>query len=164
MNERFFDIRSIQTADNKRLAALIRSVFEEYNAPRQGTVYSDPTTDDLFTLFKNPSAVCWLAVQEGEILGCCGIYPTPGLPPDCAELVKFYLLKNARGKGIGKALMEKSIASAKDLGYTSLYLESMPAFSDAVRIYEKNGFQRLKHPLGNSGHTSCNIWMLKNLD
>ncbi len=41
------EIRKIQESDNKCLALLIRNVFEEYNAPREGTVYSDPTTDNL---------------------------------------------------------------------------------------------------------------------
>ena len=48
-------------------------------------------------------------------------------------------------------------------GYTEMYIESLPDFTKAVRIYEKQGFQRLKQPLGNSGHTTCNIWMLKQL-
>ena len=59
--------------------------------------------------------------------------------------------------------MEKSIESARNMGYTELYIESLPAFSNAVRIYEEIGFQLLDHPLGASGHTSCNIWMLKKL-
>lgn len=157
-------VRAIQPGDNISLANLIRTVFEEYDAPREGTVYSDPTTDNLYALFKETHSVCWVAEAEGEIVGCCGIYPTEGLPTGCAELVKFYLSKQARGKGIGKALMQKSMLSAADMGYTELYLESMPAFSNAVSIYEKNGFQHLDHPLGNSGHSSCNIWMLKKIN
>jgi putative acetyltransferase len=49
------------------------------------------------------------------------------------------------------------------MGYKRLYLESLPEFSKAVSMYEKFGFERLDKPLGSSGHTTCNIWMLKEL-
>ena len=100
----------------------------------------------------------------GFILGCCGIFPTDNLPDDTTELAKFYLSKEARGKRIGKLLLERCLEKAKDLGYKKVYLESIPEFSKAVSIYEKQGFQYLEKPLGNLGHSGCNLWMLKNLD
>ncbi len=157
-------IRKVAKPDNTRLANLIRDVFDEYNAPHQCTVYSDPTTNDLYTLFQKQRSVLWVAELDKKILGCCGIYATEGLPEDCAELAKFYLLHEARGKGIGKKLMQQCFQSAKDIGYKDLYIESLPQFSIAVSMYEKYGFVRIDKPLGNSGHTSCNIWMLKELD
>lgn len=156
-------IRTIQSSDNEALAQVIRNVFEEFDAPRQGTVFSDPTTDHLFELFQQPGSILWVAEENQEILGCCGVYPTSGLPDNCAELVKFYLANAARGSGIGKALLQKSFHSAVDLGYKQLYLESIPVFSKAVGMYEKLGFTRLDGPLGDSGHSSCDIWMIKKL-
>lgn len=156
-------IRKINKVDNLLLAKMIRQVFDEHQAPQKGTVYSDPTTDNLFELFQAEKSLLWVAEIDSEIVGCCGIFPTIGLPEKCAELVKFYLSAKARGKGIGKSLMEKSIESARELGYTELYLESLPEFSNAVSIYEKQGFLKLDQPLGESGHTTCNIWMLKKL-
>lgn len=156
-------IREIKISDNVELANMIREVFEEYDAPRQGTVFSDPTTDDLFSLFKQTGSILWVAELDGEIAGCCGVYPTEGLPEKCAELVKYYLPAFARGKSIGRALMEKCIESAKQMGYDQLYIESLPDFDKAIRIYEKQGFVMLSERLGNSGHDSCNIWMLKQL-
>ncbi len=156
-------IRKVSKQDNLFLAEMIRQVFNELNAPQSGTVYSDPTTDNLFELFQNEKSWLWVAEIDKEIIGCCGIYPTIGLPENCAELVKFYLAAKSRGKGIGKMLMEKSIESARELGYSELYLESLPEFSNAVSIYEKQGFIKLDQPLGESGHTTCNIWMLKRI-
>lgn len=158
-----FTIRKVQAEDNLLLAKLIRQVFIEYNAPQNGTVYSDPTTDDLYTLFKKDNAVLWIAEVNDEVSGCCGVYPTNGLAEDCAELAKFYLSPAIRGKGIGKQLMLQCFQSAREMGYRKLYLESMPQFSKAVRMYEKYGFVNINHPLGNSGHTTCNIWMIKDL-
>lgn len=103
------EFRTIRPEDNEALALMIREVFHEHNAPRIGTVYSDPTTDDLFELFIEPNSILWVAVENNTVLGCCGIYPTPGLENSTAELVKFYLPKEARGKGIGYQLMQLSI-------------------------------------------------------
>ena len=155
--------REVKKEDNVLLARMIRQVFKEHDAPQTGTVFSDPTTDDLFGLFHKSRSVLWVAELHGLALGCCGIYPTEGLENSCAELVKYYLAESERGKGTGRQLMELCIASARKLGYKKLYIESMPHFSKAVRIYEKLGFRKLSFPLGNSGHTTCTIWMLLEL-
>jgi len=155
--------REVQREDNKALAVMIRKVFREHGAPREGTVFSDPTTDDLYGLFRRSGSVLWVAEVNGIPAGCCGIYPTEGLDRSCAELVKYYLSPLERGRGIGRKLMEKCIDSARRTGYRQLYLESLPHFSKAVDIYEKLGFRTLAEPLGNSGHPSCNIWMLLDL-
>jgi putative acetyltransferase len=155
--------REVKKEDNILLARMIRQVFKEHDAPQSGTVFSDPTTDDLFGLFLKSRSVLWVAELAGTPAGCCGIYPTEGLAYGCAELVKYYLSESERGKGTGRHLMELCIVSARKLGYKKLYIESMPHFSKAVRIYEKLGFQKLSSPLGNSGHTTCSIWMLLEL-
>ncbi|MBK7634286.1 MAG: GNAT family N-acetyltransferase [Saprospiraceae bacterium] len=68
----------------------------------------------------------------------------------------------SRGKGIGKLLMENKRESAKEMGYSRIYLESLPDLSKELG-YEKQGFRHLDLPLGESGHTSCNIWMVKEI-
>jgi len=153
-------VRKIEEKDNSELAELIRVVFREFKIDKPGTVYTDPTTDHLFDVFKTAGSVYWLAEEDGVLLGGCGIYPTEGLPDGCVELVKFYLSEASRGKGIGKALMQKSIESAQHFGYNEIYLESFPELSTAIGMYEKAGFKKLGAPLGNSGHFACNVWML----
>ena len=153
-------IRKVEKNDDPILASVIRATFEEFDAPRKCTVYDDPTTDHLFDLFSREGAVLWVAMENSQIVGCCGVYPTEGLPQKTAELVKFYLNPIARGKGIGKVLMETCINSAKEMGYKELYLESMPQFYTAVNFYKRLGFSMLDAPMGKSGHTSCSIWML----
>ena len=157
-------IRKIKKEDNAILANIIRSCFHDFEVVnKEGTVYTDPTTDDLFSLFQKEKSVLFVAEQDGELLGCCGIYPTKGLPKACVELVKFYLSKNARGKGIGRLLMTKCLDQAVSFGFSSVYLESIPEFSTAVSIYEKQGFEYLNQPLGDTGHSGCGIWLLKHL-
>jgi putative acetyltransferase len=153
--------RPIEERDNREIAELIRSVFREFNIHRPGTVYFDPTTDNLFGLFGVPGSEYWIAEENNVIIGGCGVYPTPGLPEGCAELVKFYLTASYRGKGIGWKLMEKTFDSARKYGYRQLYLESLPELAKAISLYEKAGFKFIDGPMGDSGHFGCNIWMLK---
>ncbi len=156
-------IRPIQQEDNAALANVIRKTLEEYKANKPGTVYFDPTTDALYELFQVPKSVYYIAEYNNEILGGGGIYPTEGLPEGTCELVKLYLLPNARGIGLGKQLIEKCINYAQQEGYKSVYLETMPELHNALKTYERLGFEYLKGPIGNSGHFGCDLWMLKKL-
>lgn len=158
--------RFITSDDNAELASVIRTVFREFKIDRPGTVYTDPTTDHLFELFdeyKNSGASYTLASDGTKLIGGCGIFPTPGLPKDHVELVKFYLLDSYRGLGIGKALMLQNIELAKEFGFKFVYLESLPELSKAVGMYEQIGFKHIPERLGNSGHFACNVLMLKTL-
>ena len=57
--------------------------------------------------------------------------------------------------------MERCIDAAKKAGYKKVYLETMPELIAAIPMYEQFGFTYLSGPLGNSGHTGCDIWMIK---
>lgn len=155
--------RNIEKKDNTILAKIIRSSLESYGLGIPGTVYTDPTTDDLFSLFQNPDSTYIVAEESGEILGGCGIFPTKGLPNDYVELVKLYLDSSAKGKGLGKKLMRECISWAQSKGFTHIYLETLNELSSAVKLYESMGFYSLNSPLGDSGHNACNIWMLKEI-
>jgi len=156
-------IREIRKEDNVELARVIRSILEEHGVARPGTVYTDPTTDALFELFQEEGSAYFVAIDEGKIIGGCGIFPTVGLPSGMSELVKLYLLDTYRGKGIGKELMMRSIEFAKNFGYESLYLETMDELSNAIQLYNNLGFKTIDGPLGDTGHFACEIRMVKEL-
>lgn len=156
-------IRELRIEDNREIAMVIRKSLEEHGVARPGTVYTDPTTDDLFKLFQAEGSAYFVAEENGVLLGGCGVYPTVGLPDGFAELVKLYVSSDARGKGVGKALMERSAQVAKELGYQHLYLETLPELAKAVSLYKRSGYIDLDKPLGESGHFACTIWMIKDL-
>ena len=157
-------IRPIEERDNAAIANIIRRTLEEFGANHPGTVYYDETTDALFQLFSQmPRSVYYVAEKDNEVLGGGGIFPSPGLPDDTCELVKMYLLPQARGIGLGKKIIEHCIDFANEAGYQNIYLESMPELRQALKIYEKFGFEYLKAPMGNTGHHGCELWMLLKL-
>jgi len=156
-------VRDIRPEDNPFIAKIVKDTLAEFGANHPGTVYYDSSTNALYELFQNEKAVYNIAEIDGEIVGGGGIYPTDGLPDGTCELVKMYLLPEARGSGLGKMLIEKRLQQAKDLGFKKVYLETMPELKQALNVYAKFGFEYLKGPLGNSGHTGCSLWMLKEL-
>jgi len=156
-------IRPLQQKDDLGIARVIRESLELNKANKPGTVYYDASTDHLSNLFSIKGSVYFVAEEENELLGGCGIYPTAGLPPGTCELVKLYLDEKAQGKGIGKTLFNRCLDAAKEMGYQNVYIETMPELKKAIPLYEQAGFTYLPEPLGNSGHDGCGIWMMKKL-
>ena len=156
-------LRTIQKEDNVQLAQIIRDTLTEFKANKPGTVYYDETTDQLFELFQKPGSIYFVALMDDEIVGGGGIYPSDGLPNGTCELVKMYLLPEARGIGLGKRIIEECLAFAKENGYSQVYIESMPELENALKVYEKFGFKYISAPLGNTGHHGCEKWMLRSL-
>lgn len=156
-------IRRIEEKDNPALAHLIRNTLKEFGANHAGTVYYDETTDHLFSVFKAQGSIYYVAELDHEVVGGGGIFPTEGLAEGTCELVKMYLYPHVRGIGLGSLLIKKCIDYAKEAGYHNIYLETMPELKQALKTYEKFGFEYINHALGNSGHFGCGLWMLKRL-
>lgn len=160
-NENEVVLRKIELKDNAEIASVIRASLAEFGADKPGTVYYDQTTDYLYEMFQQPGSMYNIAELNGKVLGGAGIYPSDGLPLQTCELVKMYLMPEARGKGLGKLLIDRCLEFARGFGYLQVYIETMPELKKAVSIYEKFGFQYLNGPLGNTGHFGCDVWMLK---
>jgi putative acetyltransferase len=75
-----------------------------------------------------------------------------------------YVANKFRGNGYGQTLLDKCIQEALKNGFLKMYIETMPELSNAIQMYKKNGFKYIPHPLGNSGHTGCDVWMMKTLN
>lgn len=155
--------RNIISKDNAFMARIIRDSLKEFNAAKPGTVYFDDNTDRLSEVFTMPRSAYFVIDIGGELAGGAGIYPTQGLPPDTCELVKMYVSKRFRGNGYGQMLLDQCTLQAKKEGFTRIYIESMPELSYALGMYKKNGFEFIPGPMGNSGHTGCDLWMIKDL-
>lgn len=63
------------------------------------------------------------------------------LDENTVELKAMYLDRSYRGKGLGRRLMNKIVDEAKWFGYKSIVLDSMSQYKDALRLYERTGFQ-----------------------
>ncbi len=163
MNAPVINIRLIKPEDNAAIAVIIRDSLAEFGANKPGTVYFDPTTDSLYQLFQKSGSIYLVAEEQDRLIGGAGIFPSNGLPEGVCELVKMYLHKSARGKGLGKTMIAQCLDWAKKMGYQKVYLETMPELKKAVSVYEKFGFDKLPGPMGNTGHFGCDVWMIKTI-
>jgi putative acetyltransferase len=153
-------IREIQKKDNPKIANIIQSVLMEMGAPKIGTAYSDPFLFELYEVYSQPKTVYYVLENEGKILGGAGIGTLDNDDPLICEFQKMYFLPEARGKGFASKIMEIAIQKAIEFGYQKCYIETMPYMTDAQKLYKKFGFKNIDAPIGNTGHTSCPVWML----
>jgi putative acetyltransferase len=158
-----FTIREITAKDNSKIAKAIRSVLIEYGVPKVGTAYADKILDTLFEAYNTDNAIYFVVEKNGEILGGAGVKQLENYKGRVCELQKMYFLPEARGIGLGSKMMDICLKKAKEFGFEHCYLETLPYMQDARKLYRKVGFKDLDAPMGDTGHYSCNLWMLKDL-
>jgi len=158
-------IREIMEKDNKGVEDVIRYCLREYGADHEGTAWTDPELSRFYQLYVSmgDNAAYWVIEdeEEGKIVGGVGIGPLPGVTGVC-ELQKMYTYPEIRGRGLAQELMDIALSFAKDK-YKKCYLETFSNMDRAKRFYERNGFVRIKEPLGNTGHFNCDVRYLKDL-
>ena len=154
-------IREVKEEDNAALGAVIRQVLIDIGVPKVGTAYADPELDFMFQAYQKERSAYFVIEEEGVVLGGAGIAPLTGEDPSICELQKMYFLSNARGKGLGQEMMNHCLAFAKAQNFELCYLETLPYMKAAQKLYLKTGF--ITGPMGNTGHTSCNVWLTKAL-
>ncbi len=158
-----FTIREILPEDNPKIARAIRAILIEYGVPKVGTAYADKILDTLFDAYDIESAIYFVVEKNGKIYGGAGIKQLDNYNGNVCELQKMYFLPEARGIGLGKKMMDICLQKATSLGFEKCYLETLPYMEEARKLYRKVGFKDLDAPMGNTGHYSCNLWMLKDL-
>ncbi|MDA0173650.1 helix-turn-helix domain-containing GNAT family N-acetyltransferase [Solirubrobacter taibaiensis] len=79
----------------------------------------------------------WLATIDGDPMGAIMCVR---LDATTAKLRTLLVEPKARGKGVGKALVDQVIRHATDSGYTTLTLWTQSHLHAAIRIYESRGF------------------------
>ena len=156
-------IRAIRKADNPSLARVIRKVLVDLGAPKVGTALADTSLDSMFETYQGKRRVYFVVEEKGIVIGGAGIAALENYDGNICELQKMYFLDSARGKGLGKLMLSRCLEAATSFSFESCYLETMSYMIAAQNLYKKFGFQYLDGPLGDTGHFSCPLQMLKKL-
>ncbi len=149
--------------DNAAIRDIIQQTILEHNAPKVGTAYSDAATQSMYFAYQKPRAAYYVIEVDGIVVGGAGTASLANSDENICELQKMYFLPVARGKGYGKLLMERCLQTARDFRFSQVYLETMDNMLDAQGLYKRVGFELLTQPLGNTGHYSCPVQMIKKL-
>lgn len=133
-----FFIRRAVNADIPAIRAVLLSVRTEYGV-LGAILANDPDLDDLeLNYFRDGGRFEVVEDATQRIVGCAGLRP---LNSHRAELCKMYIEQPARGRGLGRQLLESLLAAARRSRFTEVWLETNSVLAEAIRLYTKYGFQ-----------------------
>jgi len=151
--------RPIQARDESEMARIIRSVMTEFGAVGRGFSIGDPEVDEMHRAYSADRCAYFVAERGGQLIAGGGIAPLRDSGgDDVCELRKMYALPEARGLGVGRGLLDRCLAMARESGFRTCYLETLEHMDRARALYEKLGFLALDGPMGDTGHYACNGW------
>lgn len=78
-----------------------------------------------------------VAYIDGRPVGCGAVRRNE---PGVAEIKRMYILPEARGRGIGRLVLDELEAVARQLGVHRLVLETGPRQPEALALYRRAGF------------------------
>ena len=152
------EIRPIRASDDSAVAGIIRTVMPEFGASGPGFAILDPEVDGMSASYARPRAAYFVVSDGARVLGGGGVAALDGGDADTCELRKMYFLPELRGRGAGRALLERCLGTARELGYRRCYLETLERMTTARALYLQFGFKALCAPLGKTGHFGCDSY------
>ena len=163
MTRKRLQIRLIEPADVPALLTIIADSRAEYGVGERGTELLEPADHLLYTTYQRQRSLYFVALLSGEVVGGAGVAPLAGSDPLTCELQRMYLRRDARGQGIGNALLEQCLKAARQFLYVRVYLETITQMQEALGFYGRNGFRDLTTRLGATGHEHNDRWMVRPL-
>ncbi len=131
-------IRKCSTPDFEQIAALLLQLWPQkaQNLSKLRAVY------DRALVTTSQRYIC--AVDNGDVLGFCSMSIKNSLWEEgtIANIDEFVVDDEARGQGIGSALLEYMIEQARKSGCTRIELDSAFHRTDAHAFYEHKGFEK----------------------
>ncbi len=73
-------------------------------------------------------------------VGCAALVP---VKPTVGELKRMYVVPEARGRGVARALLQAIEDAARRNGYRELWLETGMRQPEAIALYESAGYERI---------------------
>lgn len=124
-----------------------RALFQEYAASLGIDLCFQDFEHELATLpgaYAAPRGALVLAIQHGQMAGCCALraIDTTDYANAC-EMKRLYVRPGCRGSGIGRMLAEEIVERGRVLGYDSILLDTLSDMEAARALYEDLGFEEI---------------------
>ena len=124
--------------------------------PKDREVLGDPEGQILA-----PGGRIFMAMADGEAVGCVAMLK---LPDGGFEIAKMTVAEGLRGSGLGRALLERCVEAATELGAPRLYLETNSVLAPALSLYRSMGFQQLHRERDPArDYARVDVWMERRL-
>ncbi|PYV47314.1 MAG: GNAT family N-acetyltransferase [Acidobacteria bacterium] len=131
--------------ESREQAAEVRELFLEYARSLTFDLCFQSFDKELAGLpgdYAPPGGRLLLAIFDGQTAGCVALHK---IENDVCEMKRLYVRPQFRGKGLGKALAERIIHEAREIGYKKLRLDTVePVMRAAVAMYRQLGFQEIE--------------------
>ncbi len=112
--------------------------------------------------YREPRGSFLVVVKGGDVLGCAGLRVIEVRPyGPVAEVKRMWVSRRLRGKGVGRALLERLHAQARGRGLGRVVLDSKRELTDARRLYLTAGYCDIE-PYGDNADATA--WMGLQLD
>lgn len=147
-------IREFQPGDETAFRKLNEEWIARYFViePKDEASFADPRK----TILAGGGKI-FLAIENGQPVGCCCLVK---IAPTEFEIVKMAVTETCQRNGIGRQLLERTIAEGFALGADRLYLETNHILSGAIRLYESKGFRRIpKERVTPSPYARADVYM-----
>ena len=118
----------------------VREIFVEYaNFLQVDLCFQnfEKELQNLHQVYFPPLGCIILAKDEKKVVGCIALKP---IGEDICEMKRLYVKPAARGKALGKQLVEELIHFAKEAGYKTMKLDTITSLKDAIKLYRSKGF------------------------
>ena len=166
-------IRSATIEDAEMLARIARQSFHEAFADHPANNPDDlqKYMDEAFSVetirgeLADPDVVYFIVESESEAVGYAKLNRNSteegisGTNP--IELCRIYSLDRYIGKGIGKALMLKSLNFAKENGHDTIWLGVWELNYNAHKFYERFGFTKCGEHIFHLGSDPQTDWLME---
>lgn len=129
------DIKEIDHYSDAVLAALNDLLPQLSSSPRH------LTREHLLDIINADATHLLMAEENGQYLGCLTLVVFKIPSGTRARVEDLVVQDNARGRGIGQALVGKAIQLARTRGAEATELTSHPSREAANRFYKKLGFE-----------------------
>jgi putative acetyltransferase len=153
-------LRPIRPSDDEAVAAIIRTVMTEHGASGPGFAIHDAEVLAMSRNYATVDARYFVVERAGSVHGGAGFARLTGTTQDAAvcELRKMYFLPAARGRGLGRAMIELLLDEMRAAGYRRCYLETTGRMLAAQRLYRAAGFVPQCAAEGATGHHGCDTF------
>ena len=130
----------LRPGDMGRVIALHGVLYaEEYGFDHGFEAYVAETIVEFGRLARPELDRLWVAELDGRLVGSIAII---GREDGAAQLRWFLVDPEARGRGLGRRLIDESLAFCRAAGYRSVYLWTVSGLDAAARLYREAGFRK----------------------